>query len=235
MESKKMKCYKLRFAAARSPPTKFLCWYLKRFPMSCGYWETKSDFKGDKNMKNYQRLHYSHYFKQSPTGDYAPCTREECFAKGDEPTSDNPYKQRWFYDPESGFAARLERSQLGENTYRLCDTSLKKEERYITRLASLPTLELDRHSWTDDGKECFVDLPDDTDLSAIVEDKLLLEQLVAALETLDSDEKSLFDALFLDGRTEREFAAEVGITHQNINKRKQKVIGKLQASMGLEK
>jgi hypothetical protein len=57
-------------------------------------------------------------------------TRAECFAKPEEPSAANPYKQRWFYDPEAGYAVRLERNQRGEETYRTGAASLKRDERY---------------------------------------------------------------------------------------------------------
>jgi len=56
-------------------------------------------------------------------------------------------------------------------------------------------LSLDR--FINDGYE----IADTVDLAELVADKLLLEQLVAALDELEPDERSLIDALFYNDRT----------------------------------
>ena len=76
------------------------------------------------------------------------------------------------------------------------------------------------------------EVADSVDLAELVADKLLLEQLVAALNDLDPDERSLINALFYNDRTERDYAAEIGISHQAVGKRKQKVIEKLFSIVG---
>jgi len=90
-------------------------------------------------------------------------------------------------------------------------------------------LSLDK--FTDDGYE----IADSVDLAELVADKLLLEQLVTALDELEPDERSLIDALFYKERTERDYAAEIGISHQAVGKRKLKVIEKLRGIMGTDK
>jgi len=89
-------------------------------------------------------------------------------------------------------------------------------------------LSLDKFS--DDGYE----ITDPVDLAELVADQLLLEQLAAALGELEPDERSLIDALFYKERTERDYAAEIGISHQAVGKRKLKVIEKLRGIMGAE-
>ncbi|NLN65375.1 MAG: hypothetical protein GX144_08205, partial [Clostridiaceae bacterium] len=84
-------------------------------------------------MKNYQKLFYKNYYAQNEKGEYIPVSRKVCFAPAEPPTEDNPYKQKWFYDPEAGYAVRLERNKENEDIHRLNDTSLKKEERYRDR------------------------------------------------------------------------------------------------------
>jgi len=78
------------------------------------------------------------------------------------------------------------------------------------------------------------EVADTVDLAELVADKLLLEQLVESLDDLDPDERSLINALFYNDRTERDYASEVGISHQAVGKRKQKVIEKLRAIMVAE-
>jgi len=90
-------------------------------------------------------------------------------------------------------------------------------------------LSIDKFS--DDGYE----IADTVDLAEFVADKLLLEQLVAALDELEPDERSLIDAIFYNDRTERDYAAEIGISHQAVGKRKHKIIEKLRSIMGADK
>ncbi|GHU62696.1 hypothetical protein AGMMS49983_04620 [Clostridia bacterium] len=76
-------------------------------------------------------------------------------------------------------------------------------------------------------------MADPVDIAELAADRLLLEQLVACLDDLDPDERSLIEALFYNDRTERDYAAEIGISHQAVGKRKNKVIEKLRALMGV--
>lgn len=75
------------------------------------------------------------------------------------------------------------------------------------------------------------EVADPIDLAELVADKLLLEELCAALEELEPDDRSLIDALFYDERTERDYASEIGLSHQSVNKRRKKVIEKLREIM----
>lgn len=84
--------------------------------------------------------------------------------------------------------------------------------------------------FSDDG----FDVADPIDVAELVADKLLLELLATALDDLEPDERLLIDALFYKDRTERDYAAEIGISHQAVGKRKQKVIEKLRGIMGAE-
>jgi RNA polymerase sigma factor (sigma-70 family) len=110
------------------------------------------------------------------------------------------------------------------STKRCTDDCSKCDEQ---RMGSV--LSLDK--FIDDGYE----ITDPVDLAELVAAKLLLEQLVAALDELDPDERSLIDALFYNDRTERDYAAEIGISHQAVGKRKHKVIEKLRGIMGADK
>ncbi|MDE7194251.1 MAG: sigma-70 family RNA polymerase sigma factor [Oscillospiraceae bacterium] len=69
------------------------------------------------------------------------------------------------------------------------------------------------------------DFADSTaDFDEAVLRKIMLEQ---ALEKLSDEERYLITQLFYFGRTERELAAELHQTQQNINKIKQRVLCKL--------
>ena len=58
-------------------------------------------------MKNYQKLYYQHYYAQKPNGEYVAVRRRECFAPPEEPTAENPFRQRWFEDYRVGEIAEF--------------------------------------------------------------------------------------------------------------------------------
>lgn len=82
-------------------------------------------------------------------------------------------------------------------------------------------LSLDK--FTDDGFE----MADTVDLAELVADKLLFEELYAALEELDPDNRRIME-LFSIGKSEREIAADIGLSQKAINKRKTKLFAQLQ-------
>ena len=61
----------------------------------------------------------------------------------------------------------------------------------------------------------------------IVMDKLLLEMLMEALNTLASDERELIDNIYFNHKTEREFAESIGLSQKGINKKKHRVLEKI--------
>lgn len=65
-------------------------------------------------MRHYKKLSYSHYYKQFTSGEIIPVSRKVCFAPAEEPTTENPHSQRWFYDSEAGYAVRLARTRENE-------------------------------------------------------------------------------------------------------------------------
>lgn len=64
------------------------------------------------------------------------------------------------------------------------------------------------------------------DLAELIADKLLLEELYAALEELDPDNRRIME-LFGIGKSEREIAADIGLSQKAINKRKVKLFAQL--------
>lgn len=84
----------------------------------------------------------------------------------------------------------------------------------------------------DNAIEGGFDVSDPMDMAEIVAEKLILEQLGVALAELELGDKALIDALFYDDRTERDLAAEIGISQQAVGKRKQKIVAKLRELMG---
>ena len=68
----------------------------------------------------------------------------------------------------------------------------------------------------------FIDtenIPDKTVVAAME-----LDALQIALSALPDADKALVQALFYDGLTEQEYAAQVGISQQMINRKKQRIL-----------
>jgi len=202
-------------------------------------------------MKNYQKLQYARYYAQDDSGDYIPVTRKECFAPGELPTDDNPYQQRWFYDHEAGYAVRLARNQASDTLTKRNKADLKKEERQrdkmqcaykntehcghncqsCTNERTRRTISLDTHFGSDSDSTGF-ELANEADIQTLVEDKLVLEALQAALDRLTDDGRSLLHDIYWDERTERELAPLLGLKEpKSVNKRKHKALATLREEM----
>ncbi len=80
-------------------------------------------------MLNRQKLFYDEYRILLEDGTEIKVTKAECFAPGEKPTKDNPYKQRWYYSPDQKVAIRLPRTKEGERRYLDNDAELKSIER----------------------------------------------------------------------------------------------------------
>lgn len=87
-------------------------------------------------MLNYQKYHYNQYRVLLEDGTELTVSREECFASGEAPTEDNPYRQRWYYSPDHVLAIRLPRNKDGENAYLVNAADLRGIEREETRKRS---------------------------------------------------------------------------------------------------
>ena len=148
-------------------------------------------------MRNYQKLYYQHYFVMLPNGTETEVTRRECFAPAEDPSPANPYKQRWWYDPEASYAIRLPRTKMGEMLGKRNAANLKAEERYQARKAEKCPGELDKPiACGDDGNKVFLEVVDETaDVLAILEDRERLSALISALNKLAPDDRELWDCL----------------------------------------
>gem|GEM_PF-4300829 len=74
-------------------------------------------------------------------------------------------------------------------------------------------------------EESGFEIADKSLVDEIVADKLLLDELYAALDELSDDERSLIDALYFDEKSERSFADEIGLSQKAVNKRRHRVLG----------
>lgn len=67
---------------------------------------------------------------------------------------------------------------------------------------------------------------------------VLVSKMLAEIEKLPEDDKNLIFAMFLNpekNMSEKEYAESLGISQQNVNKRKLKIFRKIRAAMGVKK
>ena len=67
---------------------------------------------------------------------------------------------------------------------------------------------------------------------------VLVSKMLADIEKLPEDDKNLIFAMFLNpekNMSEKEYAESLGISQQNVNKRKLKIFKKIRAAMGVKK
>lgn len=206
--------------------------------------------KGDDEMKNYQSKYYKNYYAQNEKGEYIPVSRKACFSPAEPPTEVNPYKQRWFYDEEAGYAVRLERSELGEKVHRSNDTSLKREERYkhkkfscvwkdttncdqdcdrCNRKNTSRTVEMDK-TWTSSGSDEMISIFEPVDESQniveIIKNEEFVSILNSVLDALSPDDKKLFDFL-LNKEKKKIIAESLNITVDGVRYRELQLRKKL--------
>ena len=82
------------------------------------------------------------------------------------------------------------------------------------------TLSLDKFS------EDAYEIAGSIDVAELVAEKLLFEELAAALDELDLQNKRIAE-LYGEGMSERQIASEVGLSQKTVNKRKAKIFGQL--------
>ncbi|OCA97847.1 hypothetical protein [Clostridium beijerinckii] len=70
---------------------------------------------------------------------------------------------------------------------------------------------------------------ENTTVESIVEDKILLELLVCALEELSSEEYELINNIYLKEQGEREYSRVSGIPRKTLAYRKEKILKKLKS------
>ena len=102
----------------------------------------------------------------------------------------------------------------------------RKQERYFIDYENERiSVKSSREDSLDRLMELGMDFPDNTiDLYESVTQKIMLEQ---ALSKLDDEERNLIIQLFYFDRTEREVAAEIGVSQAYVHKLKEKILCKL--------
>ena len=117
-----------------------------------------------------------------------------------------------------------EKVPVSEEVYRAFKRPAWAEKKRRQREQENGTTPLSLDSLTEAG----FDIPSgDTLVDEIVEDKLLLDMLFAALAELTDDERGLIDALFYQEKSEREVARELEIPRNTFVYRKDKILSKL--------
>ena len=61
----------------------------------------------------------------------------------------------------------------------------------------------------------------------VVIGQIMVDKLHLAISQLSEKEQDLIYALFFDGKTEREYAAQLGIYHNAVHKKKMRIFEKL--------
>ena len=80
---------------------------------------------------------------------------------------------------------------------------------------------------TDDFNGEDILISAEADVCEQVTDKLMAEYIRNLTSLLPSEEKKLIEALFFEGKTEREYAKEKGIYHNAVHKKKIRILEKL--------
>lgn len=145
-------------------------------------------------MRNYQKLHYHTYFLMNEDNSTVPCDRQTCFA-APEDLPGCAYPQRWFYDPEAGYAVRLSRNAHGDAIGRRCMADIKKTERVQERCAG--NVSLDKPRAGSDGDDLGgMDVADTSvNIEQLIADADSLQHLLAILAQLTEDDRALIDLL----------------------------------------
>ena len=174
-------------------------------------------------MKNYQKLYYQHYYEMLPNGTETEVTRRVCFAPAEDPTMSNPFKQRWYYDPEASYAIRLPRNQMGDDLGKRNAADLKAAERYQVRKIKNCPGELDKPISFDDGNEVLLEVEDEkADILAILEDREKLSALLSALNKLAPDDRALW-ACLANKAKKQDIADSFGITLDGVYYREKRL------------
>ena len=185
-------------------------------------------------MKNYQKLYYQHYYEMLPNGMETEVSRRTCFAPDEEPTPSNPFKQRWFYDPEVSYVIRLPRNQMGDDLGKRNAADLKAAERYQVRKIKNCPGELDKHISFDDGNEVLLEVEDEkADILAILEDREKLSALFSVLNKLAPDDRALW-ACLTNKVKKQDIADRFGITLDGVYYREKRLKAILRADATLK-
>jgi DNA-directed RNA polymerase specialized sigma24 family protein len=102
----------------------------------------------------------------------------------------------------------------------------REHERYLNKLAKKNNVPLNVVG--DDGNEITHDVVVECDsVEETVIRKVMIEHLCRGLEQLTTDDMFLINAIFFEGKSEREISKSEGIPLMTINNRKRRILSKL--------
>ena len=114
--------------------------------------------------------------------------------------------------------------EVTEEVYKMYSQA-DRRERYLDERDAGVLLSLDRME--EDGVPSFLSGRHAPSAENTAMREMLIGQAVAALVSLTQDERDLIEALIIDGVTERDYAAQIGLSQQAVNKRRKKILEKL--------
>lgn len=121
----------------------------------------------------------------------------------------------------------------GDRKMRYFENDLKTERFLLGENGQLrqiiPSWEDSLDRLMDDNAEQFADQHESVEETVFR--KLSVEALHLALKQLSASEYALIAAIFFDGKTEREYAEELGVYRNAVHKRKMRILEKLKKLM----
>jgi len=133
------------------------------------------------------------------------------------------------YSAYAKIGYKMERMELGIKCERFMQEANGKAVRDANGCpVMLPEREVSFEKLIDEDWEFPSSSPSPEDLFFSLEDSDSAE-LYRCIALLQNDERELIKALFFRGLTEQEYADELGITQQGINKRKRNILKKIKS------
>jgi len=181
-------------------------------------------------MKNYQRLNYKKYFIQMGD-DLIACTKADCFASAEQPSPDNPLKQRWYYAEDRSIAIRIERSEEGHEWFKAVCSSLRSGERWEVDFNGMVHIDAIRED--EDGVPFGLELSCYGDVESIVMRREELRLLFRKLDTLTKEYQKLWN-MVIAKVPKKEIAKHFNITVDGVYYREQKLYNEIRKDEALK-
>lgn len=137
------------------------------------------------------------------------------------------------YNPASGKYEDVEVTEEIYNAYRRTEWNIDKND---SKHSANATPFSNLIGGEDGAYENFSEFVNEDDNPLlIVTDKLSRQTLRRALNALSDEEYRLISAIYISGKSEREYTEETGIPQKTVNDRKRRVLIKIKKFMDFEK
>jgi RNA polymerase sigma factor (sigma-70 family) len=113
-----------------------------------------------------------------------------------------------------------------EEVYRAYIQPFWKDKKRRQRQTAGSGIPLSLDKLIEDSDYAF-DIPDYIDVEAEVERKLMRDELNRILGKLPESDQAILRGLFIEMKTERELAAELGVSQKTVNNKRHRILGKL--------